>query len=888
MCRIVPGDIIELLFDKTGQYAFQVIEASVDGGPSLAPARLVHSISALPRPAAAGPASSNTAQQHPMAAAPGMKRTRAMAELLQTPGHATPLALAGTPAAVSRVPWHSLPEQAWATAFQFLALPEVLRCARVCRTWHQVIRCRDALARVQLGDVFAGQVPPVPLIWDTVARSIQMPVRHLSLAGCAWATAADVMTCIGVRMWYSKQLGQLAQTPAVPIRQWLAQAVLRASPVLGLDPSLQVPPAQEQMAAYTRAHRANLMLPRNTGHEGISLAAAQEHPWVASAWAVFKAGRLLAAQMPGLHGLTSTQEAEVESAVARARQQACAMRRPLLSASERRAALARSLPAPVARNAAAALAFWHAGRECYPVSEHLPALRAQVSIANHIAAELASTAPEQQLLARFPPADPAQWPHTCMRMCADLLMPATALDQALSNTTQPVCAGEAAVLVQERPLAAMSMAVGTPSTLGADSADELPPQLALSPAGGQSPSMMSAASSSCSVAAPLYGWRQCVPVLPDMFSEDSTAGAELLLPVPTGEPSQAFARAAQWADTVSSVKHSTLCKQHWQLASTARHNRHMPPPHQLLAYATTDMSEVPPWLHAWSHPLQSLDLTGCTRVFTSFLPLLLSYMPMLQELNLTGCCQLQGSDVAAALPWLPNLRSLVCDYMLGMTDLAVQTAGHACAELRTLSIVGCKDVTDAAFCHPERGLFQHAQQLQHLNLRGCHRLGDRTLRALARSPCATRLCKLNMLGNGHFSADALAAVVVTCQHVHYLRAEAWFPLSLETASSVALSSTLDRAMSTASSSVDAQGARQASGISQEASPAVRSPAPLTPRHYTPLHAREGAAAVLLHALTLPEHWRPQLEAIPGVQAQLHKFRARLAKAVLETVGSPAE
>lgn len=52
-CRLVPGDVVELLYDQQGRYAYQLIEASIDGRPILRRTPLVSSVSKYVSPAQA-------------------------------------------------------------------------------------------------------------------------------------------------------------------------------------------------------------------------------------------------------------------------------------------------------------------------------------------------------------------------------------------------------------------------------------------------------------------------------------------------------------------------------------------------------------------------------------------------------------------------------------------------------------------------------------------------------------------------------------------------------------------------------------------------------------------------------------------------------------------
>ena len=46
-CRLVPGDVVEMLYDQQGQYAFLLVEASPDGSPMVAPTLFSPSVAAF-------------------------------------------------------------------------------------------------------------------------------------------------------------------------------------------------------------------------------------------------------------------------------------------------------------------------------------------------------------------------------------------------------------------------------------------------------------------------------------------------------------------------------------------------------------------------------------------------------------------------------------------------------------------------------------------------------------------------------------------------------------------------------------------------------------------------------------------------------------------------
>lgn len=161
--------------------------------------------------------------------------------------------------------------------------------------------------------------------------------------------------------------------------------------------------------------------------------------------------------------------------------------------------------------------------------------------------------------------------------------------------------------------------------------------------------------------------------------------------------------------------------------------------------------------HAWLPRLRSLSLVFARGLEDADVARLAAAAPGLQEATLDGAATLGDDAVAALAAHCPRLQALSLYWNVRLSGAPLLAlAGSPCAaRLSRLNLSGCKALCDAAVA----ALLAAAPRLRQLDLTRCLALSDATLRALAAAPCAPFLTQLVLYANNQFGSNALAGAL---------------------------------------------------------------------------------------------------------------------------------
>ncbi|TMW55765.1 hypothetical protein Poli38472_010647 [Pythium oligandrum] len=156
--------------------------------------------------------------------------------------------------------------------------------------------------------------------------------------------------------------------------------------------------------------------------------------------------------------------------------------------------------------------------------------------------------------------------------------------------------------------------------------------------------------------------------------------------------------------------------------------------------------------------LQSVDLSGCSRIYDDGVISLARHCPRLKDLNLFMCHRITDrSMVALGVRSAKTIERIVVDRCLKISGLALRFLMKMQPSLCQLSCANCPKVLDSDFLALERQLPCSAAMMTQLDVSGCASLGDLGVSALVTRNSST-LRTLHTRGLWALSSVAYTAI----------------------------------------------------------------------------------------------------------------------------------